>query len=264
MTFDAASGIHYNLQGQGPALVLGFPYFASFDAIMPAGTPDVAQTLCDALASRYRVLRLDYPSIGSSHDIPGNALSAERTARDLLSVVNDAGFQRFAYFGYSWGAAAGLQLAARTDRLSALALGGWPPRGGQYALCLEAAREQLDDPPPEVQVVLREPAQYAQWIHFYESVAEFREDDLIEKLRADGVACLAFVGAEGDVAAGSRELSNASILRREAAYLRARGWQIEFIEGAGHEVGLDARAMLNILEPFLASALPVLPERPEG
>jgi len=39
---------------------------------------------------------------------------------------------RFAYYGYSWLALIGLQLAIRTDRLSALIMGGFPPLGGPY------------------------------------------------------------------------------------------------------------------------------------
>jgi hypothetical protein len=47
-------------------------------------------------------------------------------------VADAAGAARFAWYGYSWLALAGLQLAIRTDRLTALAM-GWPPLGGPYA-----------------------------------------------------------------------------------------------------------------------------------
>jgi hypothetical protein len=36
-----------------------------------------------------------------------------------------AGAERFAYYGYSWLALSGLQLAIRTDRLAALVMGGF-------------------------------------------------------------------------------------------------------------------------------------------
>ena len=50
------------------------------------------------------------------------------------------GRDRFAYYGYSWLALAGLQLAIRTDRLTALAMGGFPPLGGPYAAMLTVTR----------------------------------------------------------------------------------------------------------------------------
>jgi pimeloyl-ACP methyl ester carboxylesterase len=51
-------------------------------------------------------------------------------------VADAAGADRFAYYGYSWLALAGLQLAIRTDRLTALAMGGFPPLDGPYAQML--------------------------------------------------------------------------------------------------------------------------------
>ncbi|MEM1141976.1 MAG: alpha/beta hydrolase [Pseudomonadota bacterium] len=255
MPTDSATAIYYTVQGQGPCVILGFPYLASYEEVMPAEMPDVSASLAEALASDFQVLCLDYPSIGRSRDIPGHHLTADRVAEDLLSVADHAGFARFSYFGYSWGAAAGLQLAARTDRIEALIIGGWPPLGAQYNLCLQAAREQLHNPPPEVRVVLRSPEQYAQWVNFYESLTDFDERALLKRLSTAGTACLAFVGAEGDVGAGDHLLSNATILRREESALHELGWQIDFIERAGHEVGLDADAVLRVIQPFLESTL---------
>src|SRR5439155_5037845 len=54
------------------------------------------------------------------------------TASDLLAVADAVEADRFAYYGYSWLAMIGLQLAIRTDRLSALIIGGFPPLNGPY------------------------------------------------------------------------------------------------------------------------------------
>ena len=62
-----------------------------------------------------------------------DTLTPANVAGDLLAVADAAGADRFAYYGYSWLALAGLQLAIRTDRLSALVMGGYPPVGGPYA-----------------------------------------------------------------------------------------------------------------------------------
>ncbi|GAB5413420.1 MAG: hypothetical protein Cons2KO_10230 [Congregibacter sp.] len=251
MATEAKTGLYYTVTGDGPNLILGFPYLASFPQVMPSSVPDVAQQLSDALATNHRVLRLDYPSIGLSRDIPENALSADRVASDLLSVADDAGFDRFTYVAYSWGAAAGLQLAARTTRIDRLVIGGWPPLGAEYDKCLRAARAQLSNPPPEVQVVLRSPEQYEQWIHFYESIGTFSEEALLEKLQKDGVACLAFVAENGDVGAGEEQLHNATIIKKQEDALKGFGWEVAYIEDAGHEIGLDAAAVLSVMRPFL-------------
>jgi pimeloyl-ACP methyl ester carboxylesterase len=150
----------------------------------------------DRLSDRYRVLRVDYPSIGGSRDIAPEALTADRVCADLLAVASAAGFDRFAYWGYSWGAAVGLQLAARTDRLTALVLGGWPPLGAPYDGILQATRLKQPDPEPSSLKVLRSKAQYRQWETFYVSLqgwpeaeawrASVPEDDLLRRRRRPG------------------------------------------------------------------------------
>ena len=55
-------------------------------------------------------------------------------------MADAAGADRFAYYGYSWLALAGLQLALRTDRLSALVMGGYPPLDGPYEEMLAVTR----------------------------------------------------------------------------------------------------------------------------
>ena len=57
-----------------------------------------------------------------------------------MAVADAAGAGNFAYYGYSWLAVAGLQLALRTDRLSGLAMGGFPPFGGPYGAMLAVTR----------------------------------------------------------------------------------------------------------------------------
>jgi pimeloyl-ACP methyl ester carboxylesterase len=61
-------------------------------------------------------------------------------ARDYLAVAGAAGAARFTYYGYSWGCVTGLQLALRTDRLDALACGGFPVIDGPYAEMLETSQ----------------------------------------------------------------------------------------------------------------------------
>ena len=55
------------------------------------------------------------------------AESVDLAEADILAIADAAGADQFAWWGYSFGGAAGLQLAARTDRVSALVVGGVPP-----------------------------------------------------------------------------------------------------------------------------------------
>jgi len=248
---DASTGIYFEVDGEGPALLLGFPVFASFDAIMPDTMRGIGERFVRGLADGYRVMTLDYPSIGRSRDVPAAALTADRVVSDILSVASAAGFEHFIYCGYSWGASVGLQLAKASDRIAALALGGWPPMGADYALMLRAALTQVDDPPPDVQVVLREPARYAQWVSYYRSLQDVDQDALLQSLAGRGIPCLAYVGEHGDTTAGEEAVCNATILRHHRRQLEELGWQVNLVPGAEHAMGLDPDQVLPLLRDFL-------------
>jgi pimeloyl-ACP methyl ester carboxylesterase len=94
--------------------------------------PALGRSLVDGLAGEFRVVAADYE--GHVLAVPKPAtLTPDNVVNDLLAVADAAGADRFAYYGYSWLALVGLQLAIRTDRLTALAMGGFPPLGGPYA-----------------------------------------------------------------------------------------------------------------------------------
>jgi pimeloyl-ACP methyl ester carboxylesterase len=92
--------------------------------------------LIDGLRNAFRVVAFDYE--GQVLQVPKpDTLTPANVAGDLLAVADAAGADRFAYYGYSWLALAGLQLAIRTDRLAALVMGGFPPTDGPYAQMLQ-------------------------------------------------------------------------------------------------------------------------------
>ena len=96
----------YREKGTGPALIFG----------------DGA--LMDRFTDSYRVVLPD------AFQGAAESFTADRWCADILAIADAAGVERFAWYGFSFGAVVGLQLAARTDRLSALICGGWPPLGG--------------------------------------------------------------------------------------------------------------------------------------
>lgn len=260
MGFDAKTGVHYDLHGptDGVPLLIGLPLMASHVEIFGSESAAVLQGYLDRLTDRYRVLLIDYPSIGGSRDIPPEELTAERVCADLIGVATAAGFDRFAYWGYSWGGAVGLQLAARTTRLSALVIGGWPALGGPYAQILAAARIKQANPDAGARIVLRSAGQYAQWVHFYASVVDWPE-----RASVAGIGCprLLFFGADGDIVEANLPIPIASINRARQCELQALGWQVVEIPGHGHGVTLHPQLVVPPVRAFLDSHLPLAARR---
>ena len=177
----------------------------------------------DALTDRYRVLLVDYPGIGESRDIAPQDLAADLSVPTLLGVATAAGFDRFAYWGYLVKrGAVGLQLAARTDRLTALVVGGWPPLGAPYAGILEATRRQAGQPRPSSMKILRNASQYRQWEDADTGMIEW--DEAVSVAR---IACpkLVMFGGDGDLVEAGMQIPIASAIqgraRTRSAGLRA-------------------------------------------
>ena len=93
--------------------------------------PALGQSLIKGLSDAFRVVAFDYEGQCLRTPKP-DTLTPANVASDLLAVADAAGADRFAYYGYSWLAMIGLQLAIRTDRLLALIMGGFPPLNGPY------------------------------------------------------------------------------------------------------------------------------------
>jgi pimeloyl-ACP methyl ester carboxylesterase len=231
MPLDPHTGVFYALHGQGQPLMITLPLTASHAAIFGAEAQAMLDGYLDRLTDRYRVLLVDYPSIGGSRDIAPHELTADRVCADLLGVASAAGFDRFAYWGYSWSGAVGLQLASRTDRLTALVIGGWPPLEGPYDNILAAARRKLPNPEPSSLKILRSPAQYAQWIRFYESLAGWHEREAVERITCPR---LVYFGGEGDLVEAGIPVTIASNIRRHRIALLALGWQVCEVAGQTH------------------------------
>jgi pimeloyl-ACP methyl ester carboxylesterase len=241
--------IHYELHGNptGPKLFLAFPIFASYGEIFGAGAAPVLSGFLDRLTDRYRVMVVDYPNVGKTFVPAPGEMTADRVAADLLGVASEAGFDRFAYWGYAWGAAVGLQIASRTDRLTALVCGGWTPLGGQYAEMLAAARASVPNPSPSSMKVLRDQSQYTQWVTFYSSVLEWPEAESVARIRCPRMA---FAGAESNAI-----VPYAATLRARKKELEAMGWYVTEIPGRGHDVGLDPAAVVPVVREFLDKAI---------
>src|SRR5215212_642695 len=233
------------------------------------------------LADAFRVVAFDYE--GHVLQVPKPAtLTPDNLARDFLAVADTAGAERFAWYGYSWLAVGGLQLAIRTDRLTALVMGGWPPLDGPYDQMLQVTKATYDlavanasaptaaeaAPPPSteptdpdeldwstVQVTLTE-GQTRQFVTFYEGLQDF--DDHAAQAQ---VTCprLCFVGSADEITYDERwggvRVSMADPVISRRAELESLGWQVQILEGLDHTQAMQTPHVLPILRPWLLSAL---------
>src|SRR5918994_3672498 len=135
------SAIEVQVHGEGPALLLPVnprPVEGpQAEELRRWGNdPALGRSLVDGFKDAFRVVAFDYEGHVLATPKP-DTLVPDNLARDFLAVADSAGADRFAWYGYSWLAVAGLQLAIRTDRVSALVMGGFPPIDGPYAEYLQ-------------------------------------------------------------------------------------------------------------------------------
>jgi len=129
----------FEINGEGPCLFVGWPLRATTSPPAVDPTAPVRQRYLDQLTDAYRVVLLDYPPTGDDAAAVIDSFSPDRVCPEILAVADAASIDRFAWYGYSWGGVVGLQLAARTDRLTALVCGGWLPLGAPYPAMLSWA-----------------------------------------------------------------------------------------------------------------------------
>lgn len=93
--------------------------------------PELGDHFVEGLADTFQVLYFDYEGHLFAYPNPDH-LTPEQIVQDLLWIADEMKIRSFSYYGYSWLALAGLQLAIRTDRLESLIMGGYPPYQGPY------------------------------------------------------------------------------------------------------------------------------------
>lgn len=243
-----AGGIYYEVHGRGRPLYLGFPIMASHGEIFGAAAGAVRDAFLARLTDRYRVLIADYPNIGRSHSPPPEQMTIDRVCSDLLSVADAAGFDRFAWWGGTFGAVTGLHIAANTDRLTALVCAGWPPVGVSYADMVRGGRAGLADPPAHARVILRTPAQYAQWVTFYESVADWADAESVQRIRCPRAVVY---GEHGNSSVADIPLPLVSLIRERREWLQSLGWYVHEIAGADSALILDPNKLVPVVTDWL-------------
>ncbi|MGK5640605.1 alpha/beta hydrolase [Streptomyces sp. URMC 126] len=235
--------------------------------------PALGRSLVRGLtAAGFRTVAFPYEAHLMARPRP-DALTPDTVTADLLAVADAAGADRFAYYGYSWLALSGLQLALRTDRLTALAMGGFPPLGGPYAQMLRvtnaahtmagsAARQAPEggtDPDgydwSAVEVSATE-AQTRQFVTLYEALRGFDERAALRRVRCPR---LCFAGSADTIPYGEGwgdvTVDIAGAVASGRAEMEAAGWEVRLLDGLDHTRAMQPENVLPVLLPWLTSRL---------
>jgi pimeloyl-ACP methyl ester carboxylesterase len=240
--------------------------------------PALGRSLIDGLSDAFRVVAFDYE--GHVLQVPKpDTLTPANVAGDLLAVADAAGADRFAYYGYSWLALSGLQLAIRTDRLAALVMGGFPPLDGPYAQMLQVTMathamamagpasaggtttsQPSQEPSGEldwsqVEMSLTE-AQTRQFVTLYQALQDFDDRAAQAQIRCPR---LCFVGSADEITYDQRwggvHVSLAGPVIGRRAELEALGWEVRVLDGLDHIQAMQAIRVLPVLRPWLIGEL---------
>jgi pimeloyl-ACP methyl ester carboxylesterase len=262
------STVELEIHGEGPALLLPVnpkPIEGEqAEQLRQYGAdPALGKSLIDGLSDAFRVIAFNYEANVLSLPKP-ETLTPDNVAADLLAAADAAGEDRFAYYGYSWLAMVGLQLALRTNRLSALAMGGYSPLDGPYEPMLRvttAAYEMAGGVGPtteedEWSTAGMSKGQTQQFVTLYQALHGF--DD--EAIQAQ-ITCprLCFVGSADAMQYGKTwgdvYVDLAEPLLRERQRLERFGWEVHVLEGLDHMQAMQANQVIPLLRPWLIENL---------
>jgi pimeloyl-ACP methyl ester carboxylesterase len=252
----AADGteIFYETAGDpaNPAVFLG-PSFAPSHIAEKMGVADPTQQWIEGLADDFHVILADYPrGIGKTGNPLGLDNTIETVQSDIEAVLDAAGVDKVGWLGYSLGGVVGIQMACRTERLWALAVGGWPVLNGPYAVLRQLATEAAAALPPGLDQL--DPKMLLSIAAMYSTLEDWPERTEVAGLQLPRTV---FMGTE-DVGLDAIEVPMAGYLREVAGDLEELGWPITWLEGLDHLGALGTEASLPLVLGFFRAAAPQL------
>ena len=269
-TLHDGSTIEIEVDGEGPTLLLPVnpqPVTGpQAEAMRQWGAdPALGHSLMKGLSDAFRVVAFDYEGQCLRRPKP-DTLTPANAASDLLAVADAVGADRFAYYGYSWLALIGLQLAIRTDRLSALIMGGFPPLNGPYEDMLRVttatdemasgARPMPSADETEWSDMALSRDQTRQFVTLYQALQRF--DDRAAQARLN-CPRLCFVGSKDEIQYSKSwenvHVSLAGPIVQGQAQLSDLGWDVRVLDGLDHIQAMQAKQVVPILRSWLASQL---------
>ncbi len=277
-TMHDGSELDIEIQGEGPFLLIPVnPTPGEGEAAEEmqkwGADPALGRSLIEGLRDIVTVVAFDYEGHVLATPKP-DTLTPSNMSSDVLAVADAAGANAFAYYGYSWLAVAGLQMAIRTDRLTALVMGGFPPLDGPYTEMLDVtaathrmASEPGPTPPPgaeeaaepgdwsTVEFSMPEP-QARQFLTLYESLEDFDDRQILSQLDCPR---LCFAGSEDEIVYderwGNAHVDIAGPLRANRNELEAAGWSVRLLEGLDHAQAMQPNNVIPVIKPWLTTEL---------
>jgi pimeloyl-ACP methyl ester carboxylesterase len=247
--FADGTEVHFAVCGdrRNPAVFMGPHFYVS------QTEPDESFTdsWIDRLQREFFLILADYPrGIGLTGAPQGLAYSPDVAVEEYELIADAVGVSRFGWLGYSFGGAMGIQLACRTDRVAALAVGGFPPLNAPFQRIIDivAERAKSTDPLPE----LIDPGVLDSTIGFYTPLVNWPEREEIPRLN---MPRLVFMGVEDGMPEDERELPLSDKLRAVENELRMLGWRIGWLPGENHSSAIRPEASLPLVQAFFRETL---------
>jgi pimeloyl-ACP methyl ester carboxylesterase len=260
------NSVEIEVTGDGPDLILPVNPIpiegVQADAMRRWGAdPALGRNLIDGLVDVARVIAVDYEGHVLSTPKP-TTLTLANLVADVLAIADAAGAGRFAWYGFSWLGVVGLQLAIGTDRLTGVAIGGWPPIDAPYTEMLKvttagwelATGARQSGGENEWADAYLEPDQQRQFVTLYEELRGFDDRPALERIPA-AIPKVCFVGANDEIEYGPSwgdvVVNLAQPVIRGRDDLERLGWEVHVLEGLDHTGAMQAPAVLPILRPWL-------------
>lgn len=240
------SELYFEVHGSGPAVLLYNADPKPPEHPLRQHVLDFKDALIDGLADRYRVVVMSYPGTPKPDTFTPDAVTA-----DLLAIADAAEVGKFAWWGYSFGGVAGLQLALRTDRVTALAMTGFPPISGPYKEMLHYSRAlaSVDKDALGASIPEETRAQLPQFVTYYEHLQDFDDRAAQAKLT---LPRLCWVGGADEIIAGPEKITHiGETVGRHQRELEELGWEVEVLPGKDHLGAMAADVVLPRLGTFL-------------
>jgi dienelactone hydrolase len=241
MTAQSQAQVRFEVHGAGPALILGPPVRTShIDPLDPQGLSAKIRTeYLSRLTDHYKVILMDYPPVTDEalKDVTVS-FTADRVCADILGVADAAGADRFAWCGFSFGGGMGLQLAARTNRLSAVICGSWSPLGWPYRTM------------PDVYAAAPGSLEKRLFTYF-KSTENWPERDAVSTISCPRMV---LAGANDATTAFGVTVQIAAIIQEHRSELERLGWKVRLVEGFGHELGSRPEVAAPLVREFLDAA----------
>lgn len=238
--------------------------------------PELGKHFVEGLADTFQVLYFDYEGHRLQH--PMENLTAEQIINDLLLIADEMNVEYFSYYGYSWLALIGLQLAIMSNRLESLVMGGFPPYEGPYQEMMVvttkthtqalrnhsgAAVPPLGSADPnetdwENVTVTMNPVVTKQFVSLYQSLAPFDDRRIQHKL---SLPKLAFAGEKDTIVYGENfgnvTVDIVGLLTKNKKNLIDLGWDIEILLGndMDHTKAMQPTMVLPLIKPWFKKRL---------